>query len=129
MQNSTPLPQTRFDYQEMVEILAESVVLTVHRSKPEACWETHTDDYVDTLDRSILAQPIAPELHGYVLAMSPNFHAFWSEYSPDEVDELIQEMEGKGNLLSMMAYYALQADVIKAVKLFIKSLDTLPVMG
>lgn len=113
-------------YCEIVETLAEAAHLMVGMEMP---WSDNEDDYLDQIDRLINTSRILVHDAGEVLALSPNREAFWEEYTITEIEDLIEELGGKGNMTALMAYYAFQADVICSVKDMINNLDTALVIG
>ena len=114
----------RDSYCEIVATLAEATLLLV-TAKVDVDVEDFIqddiliDEFYDEADKMIWTTRILFNEPAYVLALSPNWDAFWSEYLPEEMDACLDEYEQDtpgGNLIGMMAYYALQADVLCAVK-------------
>ena len=118
----------RDSYCELVETLAEAAFLLTQRAVGNVTWEDHSEDLIDKIDRMIFASGLLKTDSPYILALSPNWDAFWSEYLPEEIDDLIREQNGAGDLMSFMAYYAMQADVICSVKFMVNTLDITPVI-
>ncbi len=104
-------------YREIVENIAEAVVLLVGD-------DAKYDDKVDQADRSIQATGLLAREPATVLALANNWDAFWVEYTEEEADDLIREMDGQGDLFKLMAYYAFQTDVMVEINLIVNTLDT-----
>lgn len=103
-------------YCQMIDALAETVYLLTDSLD----FETR----IDEMDSMIRATKLIETRPALIMALSPHSSAFWDEYTTDEVDDLLEEMGGEGDLLRLMAYYAMQADVEAGINLHINSLDT-----